>query len=1113
MDIIYTHGEASISDVLKELPKPPARGALGRLLAILDGGRNRRALTRLSVLLAVILVAAVAVPLAALKATGPEQPVAPKPDEPATQPTTQPAASAEKASTLAICVIANISEQGGRGAMISAEEAAKWRKQLADQGPIPPKDHQRYWWAQVGESMMPPPQALIADYRGKPYILLCADWPRALTPWRDPPFRSGILSASAIIGSDGKHAVQVVLDKEARQAISFIGKAYKGLTVACAVDGIVRTIETITDPLNETPVVAGGMTKPQAEALARGLLAGMPAVKALRDAIQDQNLQDTRALLDANPALANAACDWPPGGDAPLHQAAYTNIDIVRLLLDRGANVNAPRKRDRQTPLHLAVTNERDQIIRLLLDRGASLKAADNQGFTPLHHAAMHFRASTARTLLDAGADVNCAGKAGVTPLDMIVLMDLHQRTLGRRQGKREDFGAIADLLRQRGGKVGIIGAAAMGDADAVRGILKTDPGAVNMAALGHMSPLCVAAMAGHVSVVKLLLDAGAAVNSPERSPASPLMVAAGAGHLDVVKLLVARGADVNAAGEGTALTAAAYQGHREIVQFLLEKGARPDDLSGDGSALTAAASSAQVEIVKLLLDRGMAVNARTKQGRTALITLAASTWPEPPAKGVMETAKLLIERGADVNARDSQDRTALSYAFAHESRRPINADLVKLLIDHGANVNVGAIVGGGTLLHVAAEKDNPGAAKLLIDAGADLFAEDSSIMGRTPLEVAEQNKANRAAEVIGKAVEPRLGAMRAKVIESLQPFLEAISKADAKAAMARVITNPQVSRAMWQNFIDAQCKAISASPSRLLVPGEIEIRNGFAAAAVTDAEARPGKQTVIVLLECEDGSWRPVKSDSADIDGIEQTLKRSVRDAGTFLGAMRLAARYKAGKLTGPAPNSSFGSGIPSQARKLEITASGGTLIMDCQAADPQQQWSVETAPDRTLYWMNGKRQLAWGRTLTLTGNAGLALEASGGKITVTRGESKTVLQAVGDSVQMTNGDNAVSASKVVLDLSTMKVLPATQPGTTTEMSPAAPTSAPAKDANAAPLTIDSIAVPKKWFWQEDGPAPKDGASGWWFDTEAKAFGPNHVPSAEPAAQPTTQPAGWGKP
>jgi len=36
MDIIYAHGEASISQVLRELPTPPARGALGRLVRILE---------------------------------------------------------------------------------------------------------------------------------------------------------------------------------------------------------------------------------------------------------------------------------------------------------------------------------------------------------------------------------------------------------------------------------------------------------------------------------------------------------------------------------------------------------------------------------------------------------------------------------------------------------------------------------------------------------------------------------------------------------------------------------------------------------------------------------------------------------------------------------------------------------------------------------------------------------------------------------------------------------------------------------------------------------------------------------------------------------------------
>jgi len=36
MDIVYARGEASITDVLAAMPDPPARGALGRLMTILE---------------------------------------------------------------------------------------------------------------------------------------------------------------------------------------------------------------------------------------------------------------------------------------------------------------------------------------------------------------------------------------------------------------------------------------------------------------------------------------------------------------------------------------------------------------------------------------------------------------------------------------------------------------------------------------------------------------------------------------------------------------------------------------------------------------------------------------------------------------------------------------------------------------------------------------------------------------------------------------------------------------------------------------------------------------------------------------------------------------------
>jgi predicted transcriptional regulator len=42
MDIVYAHGEASVSDVLAEIPDPPARGALGRLMAILENKGHLR---------------------------------------------------------------------------------------------------------------------------------------------------------------------------------------------------------------------------------------------------------------------------------------------------------------------------------------------------------------------------------------------------------------------------------------------------------------------------------------------------------------------------------------------------------------------------------------------------------------------------------------------------------------------------------------------------------------------------------------------------------------------------------------------------------------------------------------------------------------------------------------------------------------------------------------------------------------------------------------------------------------------------------------------------------------------------------------------------------------
>lgn len=59
----------------------------------------------------------------------------------------------------------------------------------------------------------------------------------------------------------------------------------------------------------------------------------------------------------------------------------------MRLLLNRGANVDAKDNDSGRTPLSYAAANGREAVVRLLLDRGADIEAKANSGRTPLSYA------------------------------------------------------------------------------------------------------------------------------------------------------------------------------------------------------------------------------------------------------------------------------------------------------------------------------------------------------------------------------------------------------------------------------------------------------------------------------------------------------------------------------------------------------------------------------------------------------------------------------------------------------------------------------------------------------------------------------------------------------
>jgi ankyrin repeat protein len=166
--------------------------------------------------------------------------------------------------------------------------------------------------------------------------------------------------------------------------------------------------------------------------------------------------------------------------------------------------------------------------------------------------------------------------------------------------------------------------------------------------------PLYYAAMLGFRDLAEhLIAEHPQHVTVRGGEEVTPLHVAASAGHSDILSLLIEHGADVNGWGKSgdTALRRASKNGRLEVGRVLLNRGADVNVQASAGStALTGAARWGHVEFARMLLDRGAMIDARAHLGRTSLHWAAQN--------GRTEVVRLLLERGADAHVRDEYGDT-----------------------------------------------------------------------------------------------------------------------------------------------------------------------------------------------------------------------------------------------------------------------------------------------------------------------------------------------------------------------------------------------------------------------------------------------------------------------
>jgi uncharacterized protein len=386
---------------------------------------------------------------------------------------------------------------------------------------------------------------------------------------------------------------------------------------------------------------------------------------------------------------------WAAVAPSPVADAAEKgDIGAVRALLAKKADVNAPQP-DGATALHWAAYSNNLALADVLIKGGADVKLANHDGATPMSLAATNGSAAMIERLLNAGADVNERQPNGETPLMLAsrtgnvaaikVLVD-HKADLNAKEKLR---GTTAVMWAAEQSHPAAIKLLASSGADVKAA---TDPDTRNSRL--NLAPTVQQRLNSSFGTGGVEAVTGRAGNPAEaedqaKTAEAPRGQGQGRG--------AGRGAQGRAgAGRGAGRGGAAAEGG----PTLNEETASADDFAffrrtppKDGGGLTAlvlAAREGCFECVTELVAAGADVNQKTLYGWTPLLTATQNRH--------YKIGAWLLDHGADPNQANNGGWNPLYLAVDNRNiesgdypvRRPDmdHLDYIKLLVDHGANVN-----------------------------------------------------------------------------------------------------------------------------------------------------------------------------------------------------------------------------------------------------------------------------------------------------------------------------------------------------------------------------------------------------------------------------------------
>ncbi|KAL9616184.1 MAG: hypothetical protein Q9160_008915 [Pyrenula sp. 1 TL-2023] len=405
---------------------------------------------------------------------------------------------------------------------------------------------------------------------------------------------------------------------------------------------------------------------------------------ALQMAVEFDHLSTVKLLLDRGADInASTFSDKSVLGSACMS----ASLEVVKFMLDHGATDKHIDLKTSYSALACAAARDDDdvKVARLLLRRGHQINKTSGifEG-TALHRAASWLNLSIALALLSDGADKTLADIDGELPL---------HRAVGQGECSLELAKALyfegADAAEDRDSNI----------------------------------PLYTS-INGNEAVCEMFIEAASDIQLREPNLTNAFLQAAGQGFLRVARFLRKKGAQLES-GDRVAIIEASLHGHLNIVEYLLQEGAPVDARDIDGfTPFLCAIKEGHEEVWRFLATKAADIHVTTTKSHFNACHMDA-------ALRDTKTLRWLLDHGVDGDKPNDGGFTPLYHAAFEDVERAL-----EILLEYGADINMQIDNQNGiSVAHWAAWNNQVEVLQWLSDAEA--FMNTLDRWGRTPFLVA----------------------------------------------------------------------------------------------------------------------------------------------------------------------------------------------------------------------------------------------------------------------------------------------------------------------------------------------------------------------------------------